>query len=170
MNQPDSDHPADAAAGGAGTAGGTTSGNDASHTSDSANAYSTADLLHRLAVTSLIGLLVLCVLWELVLAPLRPGGSWMVIKALPLLLPLSGTIRRSVYTMQWASMMILLYFTEGVVRAWSERGMSQLLASLEILFATVFFFCAIFFLRPYKRAAKQLASDAIKKAAATDES
>jgi uncharacterized membrane protein len=169
MTQPDSDHPA-GAADAAGTAGGTTSGNDASHASDSAHAFSTADLLHRLAVASLIGLLVLCVLWEFVLAPLRPGGSWMVIKALPLLLPLSGTIRRNVYTMQWASMMILLYFTEGVVRAWSERGMSQLLASLEILFATVFFFCAIFFLRPYKRAAKKLASEAIKKAAATDES
>lgn len=132
------------------------------------NKLNTPDLLHRLAVASLIGLLVLCVLWELVLAPLRPGGSWMVIKALPLLLPLSGTIRRNVYTMQWASMMILLYFTEGVVRAWSEHGMSQLLASVEILFSTVFFFCAIFFLRPYKRAAKKLASETIQKAATTD--
>jgi uncharacterized membrane protein len=134
------------------------------------NKLDTPDLLHRMAVASLIGLIVLCALWELVLAPLRPGGSWMVIKALPLLLPLSGTIRRNIYTMQWASMMILLYFTEGVVRAWSERGMSQLLASVEILLSTVFFFCAIFFLRPYKRAAKQMASEAIQKAAATDES
>ncbi len=134
------------------------------------NKLDTPDLLHRVAVASLIGLMVLCVLWELVLAPLRPGGSWMVIKALPLLLPLSGTIRRNIFTMQWASMMILLYFTEGVVRAWSERGMSQLLASLEIVLSTIFFFCAIFFLRPYKRAAKQLASEAIQKASATDES
>lgn len=126
-------------------------------------------LLHRIAVISLIGLLVLCILWELVLAPLRPGGSWMVIKALPLLLPLSGTIRRNIYTMQWASMMIMLYFTEGVVRAWSERGLSQWLAGLEILLSTAFFFCAIFFLRPYKRAARQMASEAIQKAAASDE-
>lgn len=133
------------------------------------NPPDSSKLLHRLAVTSLIGLLVLCVLWELVLAPLRPGGSWMIIKALPLLLPLSGTLRRNIYTMQWASMMILLYFTEGVVRAWSERGMSQWLAGLEILFSTVFFFCAIFFLRPYKRAAKQLATETLQKAAARDE-
>ena len=126
--------------------------------------------LHRASTASLLLLILLCVLWELVLAPLRPGGSWMVIKALPLLAPLPGTLRRNIYTMQWASMMILLYFTEGVVRAWSERGMSQLLASLEILLSTVFFFCAIFFLRPYKRAAKQMASEAIQKAAATDES
>ena len=65
-----------------------------------------SDLLHRLAVTSLLGLLVLCILWELVLAPLRPGGSWMIIKALPLLLPLAGTTRRNIYTMQWAHCMV----------------------------------------------------------------
>ena len=39
-------------------------------------------LLHICAVISLVGLIVLCTTWELVLAPLRPGGSWMAIKAL----------------------------------------------------------------------------------------
>ncbi len=121
--------------------------------------------LHQLSVASLIGLVVLCVLWELVLAPLRPGGSWMVIKALPLLAPMAGTLRRNIYTMQWASMMILLYFTEGVVRAWSERGLSQALAGTEIVLSTLYFFCAIFFLRPYKQEAKRLARQAIDKAA-----
>ncbi len=125
--------------------------------------------LHQIASASLVLLIVLCIAWELVLAPLRPGGSWMVIKVLPLFAPLAGTLRRNVYTMQWASMLVLMYFTEGVVRAWSERGMSQALASLEILFSTVFFFCAIFFLRPYKQAAKALAHEAIRKAAATQE-
>lgn len=125
--------------------------------------------LHQLAAINLVLLIALCILWELVLAPLRPGGSWMVIKALPLFAPLAGTLRRNVYTMQWSSMLVLLYFTEGVVRAWSERGLSQALAGMEILFSTVFFFCAIFFLRPYKRAAKQLASEAIRKAATPHE-
>jgi uncharacterized membrane protein len=55
------------------------------------------------------------------------------------------------------------------VRTWSERGMSQVLAGLEILFSVTFFFCAIFFLRPYKQAAKQLASEAIRKAATAHE-
>ena len=123
--------------------------------------------LHQLASGSLVLLIVLCIAWELVLAPLRPGGSWMVIKALPLFAPLAGTLRRNVYTMQWASMLVLLYFAEGVVRTWSERGMSQAMAALEIVFSAVFFFCAIFFLRPYKQAAKQLASEAIRKAATT---
>jgi uncharacterized membrane protein len=121
--------------------------------------------LHLISSISLVLLIVLCILWELVLAPLRPGGSWMVIKVLPLFAPLAGTLKKNVYTLQWASMFILLYFTEGVVRAWSEHGMSQLLAGLEILFSTTFFMCAIFFLRPYKQAAKQLASEAIRKAA-----
>ena len=80
--------------------------------------------LHQLSVASLVGLVALCVLWELALAPLRPGGSWMVLKALPLLAPLPGTFRRNIYTMQWASMMVLLYFTEGVVRAWSTQANS----------------------------------------------
>lgn len=122
--------------------------------------------LHLIAVISLLSLIVLCTAWELVLAPLRPGGSWMAIKALPLLLPLMGVLRRNIYTMQWASMFILVYFTEGVVRAWSENGTSALLAGLEIALSCAFFFCAIFFLSPYKKAAKKLTREAIQKASA----
>lgn len=129
----------------------------------------TLHTLHRSASASLILLIVLCVLWELVLAPLRPGGSWMVLKALPLLAPLSGTLRRNIYTMQWASMVILLYFTEGVVRAWSERGPSQWLAFAEIALSSIYFFSAIFFLRPYKREAKRLAREAIQRASESHE-
>ena len=125
--------------------------------------------LHICAVISLVGLIVLCTTWELVLAPLRPGGSWMAIKALPLLLPLAGVLRRDIYTLQWASMMVHLYFIEGVVRAWSERGTVALLSSIEIALSTVFFFCAIFFLRPYKKEAKRMANEAIKKASAIHE-
>jgi uncharacterized membrane protein len=125
--------------------------------------------LHRAAGASLILLILLCALWELVLAPLRPGGSWMVLKALPLLAPLPGTLRRNIYTMQWASMMILLYFTEGVVRAWSERGPSQWLAFGEIALSLIYFFSAIFFLSPYKREAKRMAREAIQRASENNE-
>ncbi|MGZ5859133.1 MAG: DUF2069 domain-containing protein, partial [Burkholderiaceae bacterium] len=68
-------------------------------------------------VSSLLALIALCVAWELVLAPLRPGGSWMVLKVLPLLVPLRGVLKRDVYTLQWTSMLILIYFAEGIVRA-----------------------------------------------------
>jgi uncharacterized membrane protein len=99
------------------------------------------------ATVSLIALILLCLAWEAVLAPLRPGGSLLVLKATPLLLPLFGILRGKRYTYQWSSMFILLYFTEGVVRAWSDVGLSAQLALLEILLTLLFFVCAIFYAR-----------------------
>ncbi len=40
-------------------------------------------------------------------------------------------------------MFVLAYFTEGVVRAWSERGASQLLAGIEIVLSLFFFAAAV---------------------------
>jgi uncharacterized membrane protein len=124
--------------------------------------------LHAGAVASLLGLIILCTLWELQLAPLRPGGSWLVLKVLPLLLPLRGLLRRDLYTMQWASMMILLYFIEGVVRAASITGLDHPLTAtmawIEIILVSIFFFCTVFYLRPYKQEAKRLARQAIERA------
>ncbi len=96
---------------------------------------------------SLIALIFLCVAWELWLAPVRAGGSALVLKALPLLLPLFGVLRGKRYTYQWSSMLILAYFTEGVVRAWSERGAAQALAFAEIMLSMVFFTAAICYAR-----------------------
>jgi uncharacterized membrane protein len=111
--------------------------------------------LHRGAILSLGGLVVLCLLWELSVAPLRPGGSLLALKAVPLLLPLPGVIRASLYTMQWASMLILLYLMEGVVRALSDPNwISAMMASLEILLSLTFYLCAIFYVRPAKKAAR----------------
>jgi uncharacterized membrane protein len=100
-----------------------------------------------IATASLIALIFLCVAWELWLAPVRAGGSALTLKALPLLLPLFGVLRGKRYTYQWASMLILAYFTEGVVRAWSERGAGQALALAEIVLSLVFFTAAICYAR-----------------------
>jgi uncharacterized membrane protein len=116
------------------------------------------------AVVSLVLLILLGVAWELVLAPLRPGGSWMVLKVLPLLLPLRGVVKRDLYTMQWASMLILIYFTEGIVRATSDKGFSATLGWVEVVLTCVFFFCSVLYLRPFKKAAKKLAKQVIQKA------
>jgi uncharacterized membrane protein len=97
------------------------------------------------ASASLIGLIVLSIAWEAVLAPLRPGGSLLMLKALPLLIPLFGILRGKRYTYQWASMFVLFYFTEGVVRAWSDKGLSQTLAGIEVVLSVVFFIAAIYF-------------------------
>lgn len=104
-------------------------------------------LLRRVASVSLIGLILLCLAWEAWLAPLRPGGSLLVLKTLPLLLPLFGILRGRRYTYQWASMFILLYFTEGVVRAWSDTGLSARLGLLEVMLALIFFASAVVYAR-----------------------
>jgi len=107
------------------------------------------------ASAALIALIVLCLIWELWLAPLRPGGSWLVLKVLPLLLPLRGVLKGSLYTMQWASMLILIYFMEGVVRVYSDPSpASATMAGIEVLLTLVFYLCAIFYVRPAKRAFK----------------
>jgi uncharacterized membrane protein len=94
---------------------------------------------NRLASTSLIGLLFLCLAWELWLAPLRPGGSMLALKALPLLLPLFGILRGKRYTHQWTSLLALVYVIEGVVRAYSDQGASQWLAVTETTLAILLF-------------------------------
>jgi uncharacterized membrane protein len=99
------------------------------------------------ASISLIGLIMLALAWETILAPLKPGGSLLVLKTLPLLLPLFGILRGKRYTYQWSCMFILLYFTEGAVRAWSDTGLSAQLAVLEVILSVVFFTCAIFYAR-----------------------
>ena len=104
-------------------------------------------ILRRAAATSLLALFVLCLAWELWLAPLRPGGSLMALKALPLLLPLRGIWGGRRYTYQWSCMLILAWFTEGVMRTWSERGVSQALAGLEVLLSLMFFAAAVTYAR-----------------------
>jgi uncharacterized membrane protein len=94
---------------------------------------------NRMASSSLIGLLFLCLAWELWLAPLRPGGSMLALKALPLLLPLFGILRGKRYTHQWTTMLALGYVAEGLTRAVSDQGVSQALAMAETFLATLLF-------------------------------
>jgi uncharacterized membrane protein len=120
--------------------------------------------LYISALASMIALIVLCIAWETVVAPLRPGGSWLVIKVIPLLIPLRGIWKRDVYTLQWSSMLILLFLAEGSVRATTEQGWSQVMAIGEVLLVCMFFVSTLLYLRPYKKAAKKLAREAISKA------
>jgi len=106
-----------------------------------------------LALAAFVDLFILCVCWEWFISPLRPEGSWLILKALPLLLPMRGIWKGNVYTMQWASMLILLYITEGLVRI-SESGWNFYLAILETLLATIAFVCLLMYLKPIKAEAK----------------
>jgi uncharacterized membrane protein len=87
------------------------------------------------------------------LAPLRPGGSLMALKALPLALPLGGILSGRRYTYQWSSMLILAYLAEGVIRAWSETAVSQKLSFVEIILSAIFFAAAVQYARLTRRSA-----------------
>lgn len=106
-----------------------------------------ARLYNYATASSLVALLFLCLGWELWWAPLRPGGSWLALKALPLLAPLFGVLRGKRYTHQWVSLLALAYFTEGVVRAMTEHGVSGRLAVAEMLFASALFCGAVLYAR-----------------------
>jgi uncharacterized membrane protein len=110
-------------------------------------------LAARVATAAWVALLVLAVSWESVLAPLRPGGSWLALKALPLLLPLRGIVRGDVKAMQWALLLVLLYVGEGSLRL-ADPAPIDMLATVELAFGALFFVAAIVYLRPFKLAAR----------------
>ncbi|MFT4064139.1 DUF2069 domain-containing protein [Paraburkholderia sp.] len=146
---------------------------DAAHANLTANASlrATAVPVHPraaaalIAAFTLVAMIALAVAWEWWLAPLRPGGSLLVLKALPLLCALPGVWRRRLYTLQWASMLILLYFAEGVVRGWSDHGLSARLGWLQAALAVIFFAGALAYVGPFKRAAKRAATQSAADAA-----
>ena len=121
-------------------------------------------VFHIGAIGSLLVLIAWLVAWETVIAPLHPGGSFLALKALPLLIPLRGVLKRDIYTLQWSSMVILLYFMEGVVRAWSDTlALSRTMALGETALVCIYFLCALLYLRPYKLAAKKMAKELLDK-------
>jgi len=103
--------------------------------------------LALVAGASLTALIFLCLAWELWIAPLRPGGSWLALKSLPLLAPLFGVLQGKRYTYQWSSMLVLTYAAEGVVRAATESAAFRLLAVMEVVLSLVFFASAILYVR-----------------------
>lgn len=107
-------------------------------------------LIHQLpniARISLIALIFLCLGWELWWAPLRPGGSWLVLKAVFLLLPLRGILHGRRYTLQWTSLFLLFYLLEGSVRVSSDQGTSQWLAGIELILTLICFSAIVVYLR-----------------------
>jgi uncharacterized membrane protein len=124
----------------------------------------TTQLLHRGAVGSLVLLILWLLAWELWVAPLKPGGSLLALKVVLLLVPLRGVIKRDLYTMQWTSMAVLLYFAEGVVRAWSDmQELSRMMAAGEVVLVLAYFVCALLYLRPYKQEARRIARELLDK-------
>ena len=102
------------------------------------------EMTRWLALGSLGGLIVLGLAWEMWLAPIRPGGSLLALKVLPLCIPLAGILKNRMYTYRWVSLMVWIYFTEGVVRAWSDRAPGNYLAMVEVALCLLLFIaCAL---------------------------
>ena len=112
-------------------------------------------LSRRLTVASLLALIVLGLAWELWLAPIRPGGSWLALKVLPLCLPLAGLLKNRMYTYRWLSLMVWLYVLEGLVRATSEPAPGAWLAALEVLLSVALFIGCTLHIRLRLRAARE---------------
>jgi len=89
------------------------------------------------AVASLLGLIVLGLAWEIWLVP--TGHKTLALKVLPLTIPLAGLLKNRMYTYRWVSLFVWVYFTEGVIRATSDRGDSVPLAIMEVLLCLVLF-------------------------------
>ncbi|WP_434777561.1 DUF2069 domain-containing protein [Neisseria sp. Ec49-e6-T10] len=110
----------------------------------------TKNLYKNICSITLIALILLCLLWELWIAPIRVGGSFLVFKTLPLLLPLSGILKGRKYTYQYSSMFILLYVAEGSVRIFDKNTNSQICAAIELGLSILFFVSTIIYIRKNK--------------------
>ena len=110
------------------------------------------------AIASVLALIVLGLAWELWLAP--TGQGTLAVKVLPLFVPLVGLWRRRMYTYRWVSLLVWVYFAEGVVRATSDRGSGVPLAIVEILLCLVLFGACAAHVRWRLRAAKAAAATA----------
>jgi uncharacterized membrane protein len=106
------------------------------------------------AVACTLALVALGLAWELWLAPLRPGGSWLALKVLPLCLPLAGLLKNRMYTYRWLSLLVWLYVIEGSVRAWSDKGLSAGLALVELLLCVALFVACTVHIRLRLKAAR----------------
>ena len=104
------------------------------------------------ACASLVALVFLCVVWELFAAPLKPGGSWLVLKALPLLAPLFGVLRGRRYTFQWSTLLIWAYAAEGATRMYTDTGLAARLAFVELALSLAYFGAAVAYLKTTRAA------------------
>ena len=93
----------------------------------------------RVAVAGVVALALLELLWEMVLAPLGPRGSWLALKALPLAVLAPGLMRGARRARQWLALLLPLYMAEALARAISESGRHAVVAAAAFIVASVAF-------------------------------
>lgn len=106
------------------------------------NTHATSKLA-KICTLTVIALILMCAAWETIGAPIHPlseGFSWLAIKGV-LLLPLVPRLWRvERRAFQILTLLILLYFTEGCVRAFSDVSFtSRAYAWAEITLSLIIF-------------------------------
>ena len=94
----------------------------------------------------LILFIIFLILWESVLAPIRPGGSTLVLKAIPLCFPFLGILKGVRRSFQKLSLILQFYFLEAFVRVFDAFPVN-LFAFIEFLLSLILFILLILFLK-----------------------
>ncbi|WP_430472187.1 DUF2069 domain-containing protein [Wielerella bovis] len=106
-------------------------------------------LLHIPRIAWLL-LIILTLVWDWIYAPLGTGYILLLIKLVPLLLPIRGILSGKIYTYQYCSMLIMAYFIEGVMRLWDIQAASRWFAAMEIVLTLIFFSGCLCYLKQFK--------------------
>jgi uncharacterized membrane protein len=91
----------------------------------------------KIALAATIALILFGLAWELVLDPLRPGGSWLALKVLPLAFAIRGLYLGKIYTFKWMSLLVWLYVGEALVRILGLTATERMLAWVSLSISLV---------------------------------
>ena len=107
--------------------------------------------LYALTLFGYFGTLILLTAWYSWLAPatLFPTALVLIVLLVPLLFPLRGLLHGHKYTFAWSCFLALLYFTHGVMEAYSDN-LTRPLGLLEIMFSSLWFLSAMAYIKKDK--------------------
>jgi uncharacterized membrane protein len=109
--------------------------------------------LYALTLFGYFATLVLLTAWYGWLAPARhlPTALVLLLLVTPLLFPLRGLLHGRTYTFAWSCFLALLYFTHGVMEAYSD-DVTRPLGLLEVTFSSLWFLGALAYVRIQRKA------------------
>jgi len=117
-----------------------------------------ATFYKRAALVTYLVLLFLILAWEgwLAPAPNAPPGAWIILKCVPLLIPLRNLFRGDKRTYLYTALLLMLYFIDGVILAFIDRNSGLgfdhplVYANAEWILATFAFSFALLYIRAAK--------------------
>ena len=104
--------------------------------------------LYALTLTGYLGTLTLLTAWYSWIAPLTrfPKSLVLLVLVVPLLFPLRGLLHGRKYTFAWSCFLALLYFTHGVMEAYSD-AITRPLGLLEVTLSSIWFLSAMTYVK-----------------------